>query len=435
MKTTFAAVTLALIILSLIAWRSQPPPSVAGKMPLVWVSDDNPLRKAQIARFESAHPTLDLKLDSANNALEKTIVQSLAGVGPDVFDCGSAAQLSAYVKSGVAMDITDVLKKDGIDVATQTFTGCHGPAILDGHVYGVPTNISADGIWFHKDIFREEGVPFPKGPYTWPDFLKLAEKMTKKDANGRITRYGLLFEWYGWQNFLYAYGGRVFSPDGKTCTLDAPNAIAAIQLMGDLIWKYHVSPSPSEEAAMATNGGWGSGGITYFGSKRGAMALGGRWWLATLGSYNLDLGVAVTPTGNSNDTYGYGRATLVNKNAKNLKGAIEFLKYLAGPTYNGLINEQKDGVCAFEQYAKFPQRSEADTWLQLAKRAVPGQVSPYIDGNVSDKLIQIQLDLVKAGDKTADQAMHDAARDINTEIQKNIAKYPSLKAQYDGGGV
>src|SRR5438477_205509 len=116
MRSLFLILFAALVGLSLVAWKLQPPPAPAGKTSLIWVSDDNPTRREQIRLFNRLHPADDLRLDPTNSGMEKVIVQSLAGVGPELFDCYSGFQLSAYVKSGIAWDVTDGLARAGIDV-------------------------------------------------------------------------------------------------------------------------------------------------------------------------------------------------------------------------------------------------------------------------------------------------------------------------------
>lgn len=418
-------------LLSVVVWRMQPPLVPPGKTPLTWVSDDNPLRKDQIALFNRLNPDIVLRLDPTNEGLEKVIVQSIAGVGPDLFDCRDAFELSAYVRSGVALDLTSDLRSLNIDVKGDAFHAAQGPAVFEGRAYGVPTNVAADGIWFHKDLFDREHVPYPKGPWTWREFLGLAQRMTLRGPDGRIERYGLLFEWYGWRHFLKGFGARIYSEDGARCTIDSAEAIAAVQTMQDLVYRYHVSPSPGDEAAMATQGGWGSGMMSYFGAKRGAMALGGRWWLAQLRNYSgLSLGVAESPYGTARVFHGYGRAAVVNSAGRNRKAAMRFLAFLAGSPYNDLIDRQADGISAYVKYAENAKSPDDRVWLDIARRATPDEVSPFVDGALAGRLIQLQLDLVRAGQKAPAQAMHDAAKAVNEAIAENLREDPALQRRY-----
>jgi len=98
MKYVFLLTFTGLILLSIVAWLIQPSRDTHGKIPLVWISDPNPARREQIALFNQLYPQYELKLDPSNSGMEKVIVQSLAGVGPDLFNAYDGSQLSAYVK-------------------------------------------------------------------------------------------------------------------------------------------------------------------------------------------------------------------------------------------------------------------------------------------------------------------------------------------------
>lgn len=410
---------------SLAVWKLQPGRYTGNRRLLLWVSDDNPTRQGQLGVFENTNPGYRVQLDPSNAGVDKVIVQCIAGVGPDLIDSYDAFQLSAYVKSGVVTDLTDVLPRYGIDVKSQTFAGIQGAAVYDGHVYGVPADLSVDGIWVHRDILRRAGIAEPRGPWTWDQLALLAQKLTVRDASGRITRYGLLFDW-NWKDFFCTYGAHVFSPDGTRCVIDQPQAVRAVSMMRDLTYKYCVAPTPVAEASMSSRGGWGSGQIAWFGARRGAMALGGRWWLASLRDYSgLDLGVIECPNGGYRRFFGYGRATLINKDSKDRAGALAFLQCLSTPTYNREVNQDADGVCAFKKFLTNrsldydparPGEHDNDVWVTLAEHAVPDEVSPYLDGATVDRLVQRQIDLMQSNEKDAGQALRDAKRDIDAAL-------------------
>ncbi|MGV3617279.1 MAG: extracellular solute-binding protein [Fimbriimonas sp.] len=440
MKAFLGVCVGALTALSVVAWRLQPKADLDGRHPVVWVSDPNPLRARQAQMFGELDPRYVAQIDSNNGGVEKVIVQALAGVGPDVFDCGNATQLSAFVRSGVAMDLTDALKKRGVDVARDTYAGIQGAAIYEGRVYGVPTNIAADGVWFHKDLFDAAGIAYPQGEMKWDAMIALAKRLTVRDAQGKVTRYGLMFPWWNWRHIFLGFDARVFSEDGTRCVVDRPEAIAATQLMVDLVYLHHVSPTPNEVANMASQGGFGSGDIALFGAKRSAMAIGGRWWLSQLrNAKGLRLGVFESPHQIVRRFRGYGRATLVNAATRDPEAALDFVAYIASREFNRLINAQADGISAFRAYAQgdaflhdpaHPEEDGNAVWRTLSERAVSDQISPFIDGSVADRLLQTQFDLVQNRLKTPERAMRDAARAINAEIQRNVKEDPKLAVRY-----
>jgi multiple sugar transport system substrate-binding protein len=447
MRSFFLLTFASLVLLSLVAWSIKPRPADPSKIQLIWSSDDNPNRRQQMVPFNQTHPHLELNLDPNNAEMEKVIVQSLAGVGPDLFDCYSGFALSAFVKAGIAWDVTDELKKRGIDVASETWPSVQPCAIFEGRTYGFPVNAAVNGLWFHKDLCAQAGIEFPDGPWTWQQAVPLLQKLVVRDARGKITRYGIVFDWENnYLQFIDQWGGRMYSPDGTRCTLDSPQAIAAVQFMQDLIYKYQVAPSAAAEAGMSTAGGWGAGGagsMTLFGAKRSATALGGRWWLCRLRDpdyADLRLGLVEAPYGTVHTFVGYGKATLINKNSPHREQALAFLQYLDSRRYNELINHQADGVGPVIKYVNepaflhdpaYPNEDFNDVWRKMERIAQPEQVSPFMNGAVLLRLVKAQLDLVKGGDKPAASAMRDATKQINAAIQDNLRVNPALRKQWE----
>jgi ABC-type glycerol-3-phosphate transport system substrate-binding protein len=112
MKYVFAIGLAVMIVASFVAWRIKPDANDRGRTALVWATDDNPARRGQVALFEKLNPDLTLTTDPGNFLIEKMIVQSLAGLGPDLFDATGVYVLERLVASGMAMDLTDLAREN-----------------------------------------------------------------------------------------------------------------------------------------------------------------------------------------------------------------------------------------------------------------------------------------------------------------------------------
>lgn len=418
----------------------------APPIELIWCSDDNPVRREQIRLFNRYHPDYRLRLDPHNAGMDKIIVQSLAGVGPDLFDCYSGYQLSAYVRAGVALDLTDALEKSNLS-SDEIWPSLHPLILHEDRVYGAINNAGAQAVWYNKRIFDETGLPYPAGDWTWDDCIDICRALTVRNARGQITRYGLIGFW-DWKLGLFQHGADFFTPEGTRCTLDSPEAAAAMQFMQDLIYKHEVMPTPQAEAAIASAGGWGTGVITLFGAERGAMAIGGRWWLCILRdpSYaHLDLGAVEIPALRLPDgrlsrrNYGYGRSTLINAAGPNIEGALLFIRFLFSPEWSALINRQADALGPVVRYnytddfmfnPAFPAEDFNAVWRSAMETTEAEQVSPYINGQTVDRILWKQTDLVRGNQKSGADAMRDAARRINEEIIETLARDARLRDKY-----
>lgn len=444
-KYIFGGTLLVLVLLSALACWLKPRAVQDGKMILTWQVDDNDLRQEQVGLFNRTNPKYKLLIDPSSGDMSKVIVQCLAGVGPELFISYDGFNLSSYVKAGIAWDITDELKKMGIDADKDLWGAASSCYTYEGRIYGFPKNVVTDALWYNKDCFDKKGIPYPKGTMTWAEFIALAQKLTVRDKNGKITQYGLICYWPEgesgpWFDFLRQWGGHIYSADGTRCTLDTPPCIAATQFLQDLVYKYEVMPSPSQEASMSTQGGWGSGGVTWFAAERAAMALGGRYWLIAMKDYkHLRLGVVESPHGPLRQYRGYGAAVIINKNSPHRQDALAFVKYMASQEYNELINHEADALAPVRKYCytdKFlhdperPLESENTIWRDVMQYGLTDEVSPFINGTAASQIMYKQLDLLKARNKSGEQAMKDAARLINQEIQKTIRRDPELLRRY-----
>ena len=442
MKLFFGITLLALVVLSGVAWWIQPRPVQDGKTLLVWCSDDNPARREQIELFNRLNPQYLLRLDPISGGMEKIIVQSLAGVGPDIFEVWPYAT-SAFIDADIAWDMTDRLAEAGIDVHEDVWGAIYPVIMQRGRVYGFPRNACTDAVFYNKALFDQNGIPYPRSPMSQDEFLELAGKLTTRDANGRIKQFGFMYSWQ-WEFFIRQWGGHIYSKDGTRCALDAPEAIAAVQFMHDLIWKHHVAPTPDQETGMATSGGWGSGMITWLGGGRAAMACGGRWWLCLLRSKkdypDLRLGVVEVQFGPARKYLGGGGAVMINKHSPRREQAFEFIRFLAGREYNELVNHQADGISAMKRFSytgqfvrdpEFPEEDDNNVWREVMEHGGPVETCEFVNSATVNRIVGTQLDLVRSNRKSAEEAMRTAARQVNEEIEKTLKSSPALRTRYE----
>lgn len=445
MKYLFLGTFLVLMVLSVTAglWR---PRDDDPRIPIVWATDDNPVRREQIALFNERNSEYRVVLDPANAMPEKVIVQSLAGVGPDVFDCYNGFQLTAFVRSGIAMDITEEMTRRGVR-SDETWPSIWPHTLLDGRIYAHAGNTNANAMWFNKRLFREAGVPFPEAGWTWEECIELAKALTQRDARGRPYQFGLTMDKSEWRySLLGQWGGNIYSPEGTRCMLDSPEAQDAMQFFADLIHVHRVLPTATEEASVATAGGWGTGATALFAAGRVAMAAGGRWWLCILRHEDyrrMELGAVVLPKGPSSRIFGGGRASLVNRFSPNRDAALAFVAFMHSPEWNALINRQADAIGPVIRYhygeyeADFlhnPEHPEEDynlTWRNAVENAEPEYPSPFVNGYLVDRILEKHTDMMREGMKSGRQAMIDSAREVNQAIIETLKLDPKLRQQYE----
>lgn len=453
----FFAISLALMtILSVAAWLLTPASQgTKGQTHIVWATDNNPVRQAQVDLFNKLNPDLILTIDPMNANREKVIVQSIGGVGPDLFDSYGYESLRAFVNSGVAADVSQELGETGLDIEKDVWPAALPSFVLKGKAYGFPANVSANAVWFNKNHFDEAGIPYPKPGWTWDELVRIAAQLNKKDSRGKRVRFGFYFTFDNWPDILRTFDAWQWSDDGVRCTLDSPQAIEAFQLLQDMMYKHKIAPSPQDEASLSTQGGWGSGGLPFLISERVSMAFGGRWWLNLIRKEELArrarqakgekvgpplrLGVLELPYAHKASVVGGARCVLVNGKGRNKEAAIRFIKFLAGPDYNALLNDQADAIAPVisfsetERFLKNPEWPDEDynhIWRETLRKATPDEINPFVKGTDLAPINQ-QLDLIKGGLKPAKEALQTAAKNMTARIRRQAGLNPLLCQLYE----
>jgi len=184
MKRLFVIVAAILVLLSVAAVATKPKREYGGRLRLILTTDDNPARQEQMAIFDNMFPHLKLTIDPTNNDQSKIIVQTMAGIGQDIIDCYTRQQLHTYYQAGILADVTDMAKEAGV-TPDISWPAAAENMIIDGRQYGFVTNPGPWVIFYNKSIFDKCGVPYPKGDWTWEEFVEVAKKVTMKGTDGR----------------------------------------------------------------------------------------------------------------------------------------------------------------------------------------------------------------------------------------------------------
>ncbi|MBV9119992.1 MAG: ABC transporter substrate-binding protein [Chloroflexi bacterium] len=216
----------------------------AGAGPLAKIID------GYAAEFSKANP--DIKVTPVYDGDYPTTlakVQQLvqAGTPPDVAIVNSAA-IYTMIDSDIAIPLDDFIAKSGGDSLTKDFF----PAFMAnsqqlGHVYSLPFQRSTLVMYYNKDAFKEAGIS--DAPQSWQDVIADAQKLTKKDASGKVTRWGVGFPssgtaYWEFQALAIENGQNVFDNNsGNKVFFNSQASVDGLQLLIDLNKKYNVSPT------------------------------------------------------------------------------------------------------------------------------------------------------------------------------------------------
>ncbi len=112
--------------------------------------------EATVAAFEEANPGVTIEIQSIQNEEMDGKLQTAlnSGDAPDIFMSRGGGKLADVVTAGQVMDVTD-----GLTDATRTALGGVIDAFaIDGKVYGLPTAVLPEGIFYSQDLFTAAGI-------------------------------------------------------------------------------------------------------------------------------------------------------------------------------------------------------------------------------------------------------------------------------------
>ena len=283
---------------------------------------DRPAYEGLVKQFNDTHPNIEVRMDIQP---WDTIVQELPGAiatgkGADLatphFSEGSIFE---YAKNGSILPLDEAygtgagkIERSAIpQAAIDAFT-------YQDKLYAAPANFATLLLYHNLDMLKEAGLSVPR---TTDELRDAAVKLTKKDAGGEVTQYGLVLADHAtipmWPILIWAEGGEIVGSDGCSA-LDDPKTIAAVQKWADLVVNQNISPV----------GLTGQEADNLVAAGKAAMEMNGPWATGVYTPAGINFDVAPIPTGAGGEvTLASTVPIVVNKNTKNAPAAFEFLAW------------------------------------------------------------------------------------------------------------
>src|SRR5690242_6740308 len=285
------------------------------------------------ADFQKENPGIHVKPIYAGT-YQETIVKVLTAL-----KSGEPPQMSVLLST----DMFTLIDEDAIVPFDEMATSADDRAWLKsffpafmlnsqtgGKTWGIPFQRSTIVRYWNKDMFKDAGLDPNRPPATWKEMAEYAQKLTKRDATGKVTQWGVQipssgFPYWLFQALAIENGVNLMNAAGTETYYDKPEVIEALQYWVDLSRKQKVHP----EGIV----GWGTTPKDFF-ERKVAMV-----WTTTGNLTNVknnakfDFGVAMlpaqkqfgSPTGGGN-FYIFAKSTPAQREA-----AMKFIKWVTAP--------------------------------------------------------------------------------------------------------
>jgi len=191
-------------------------------------------------------------------AREKMTMLSLGAEAPDVADMFWSYTFSDLGRGKYGpMPIEEYIDDYIPDLEERWFASSLVDVKYKGHLYGIPWRIDVRPLVYRKDFAEEAGLD-PNSLSTWDDLVTWGEKLTKRDASGKVIRWGVgiggdLAQYF--YNWIWQAGGSFMNEDYTEPTLDSEAGREALQFLVDLVHKYKIAPI---DPALDPSYDWGA---------------------------------------------------------------------------------------------------------------------------------------------------------------------------------
>jgi len=168
---------------------------------------------------------------------KKALTAAHAGQPPQVAVLLSI-DIFTLVEEDVIVPISDIATSEEDKTWMNSFYDSFmKDARFEGKTYAIPFQRSTPVFYYNKDAFREAGLDPETPPKTWDEMVEMGKKLTMKDANGNVTRWGTRIPTLGLGG-AWLYGGLVVSKGdvlstdtGIEARFDTPAAAASLEFL------------------------------------------------------------------------------------------------------------------------------------------------------------------------------------------------------------
>lgn len=367
------------------------------------------------ADFEKDNPSIKLKPIYAGT-YQETIVKALTAHKsgtPPVTSVLLSTDMFTLIDEDAIVPFDPFIKTEDDKKWLASFF----PAFMEnsqtgGKTWGIPFQRSTVVLYWNKELFKEAGLDPEKPPATWAEQLEFAQKLTKKDASGNVTQWGIQipssgFPYWLFQGLSTQAGAILANAAGDKTNYADPAVVEALQYWVDLAQKHKVHPPGIVE--------WGTTPRDFFEKKVAMM------WTTTGNLTNVrsnakfPFGVAMLPGGKRRGSPTGGGNFYLSKKATpaQQEAAFKFIRWITTPeraaqwgidTGYVAVSPAAYETAAMKAYAsEFPPALVARDQLPHAV----AELSTHENQRVT-KALNDGLQAALTGTKTPQKALEDA---------------------------
>ncbi|WP_413457139.1 ABC transporter substrate-binding protein [Herbaspirillum huttiense] len=373
---------------------------------------------SMVADFEKANPDIKVKAIYAGT-YQESIVKALTA-----FKGGTPPTLAVLLSTDLftLIDENAIVPIDSLASSAEDkkwidgfYKGFMENSQTEGKTWGIPFQRSTIVMYYNKNLFKEAGLNPDKAPANWTEMVEAAKKLTKRDAAGNVSQWGVKipstgFGYWMFQAMTASNDTILMNSAGTKTYFDKPGAVQALQHWVDLTTKDKVMPAGSIE--------WGTTPKDFLEQKAAMVwtTTGNLTNIRTNASFPFGVGMLPgikhpgSPTGGGN-FYVFNKTSPAEQQA-----AMKFIRFATEPARaaqwsiaTGYVAPRQDAWDTPEMKKYLQDVPAADVAREQMKYGV-AELSTHDNQRVT-KALNDNLQAALSGTKTPEAALKDAQRE------------------------
>ena len=356
--------------------------------------------------FHEEYPNITVEIETIayNDYFTQLQTRVSGGTAPDCYEL-NIENFAAYANKGALAEIT------GVDFSGLDETSLNAFNV-DGKQYGLPGKFSNVVLFYNKDLFDQAKIDYPTADWTQDDLQKAAEAI--RALGDDIYGYYQPLTYNEFYKVVAQFGGSLLNADKTEFTINAPENVAAAQMMADRILVSNVQPN---EVQMGGIGDW-----DLFMSGRLGMMPTGIWAFNTFAEgCKFDWDIAVEPGMKQKATHFFSDACVINNASDKKEAAATWITWLTSSDKAAAIRIEagwdlpaiKDQSTLSAYLDITPPANRQAVFDSLNYLVVPPVIEDY---SLMSDIISQKLSAAAAGTLTVQEALDQAQSECQAQI-------------------
>lgn len=356
--------------------------------------------------FHEEYPNITVEIETIayNDYFTQLQTRVSGGTAPDCYEL-NIENFAAYANKGALAEIT------GVDFSGLDETSLNAFNV-DGKQYGLPGKFSNVVLFYNKDLFDQAKIDYPTADWTQDDLQKAAEAI--RALGDDIYGYYQPLTYNEFYKVVAQFGGSLLNADKTEFTINAPENVAAAQMMADRILVSNVQPN---EVQMGGIGDW-----DLFMSGRLGMMPTGIWAFNTFTEgCKFDWDIAVEPGKEQKATHFFSDACVINNASDKKEAAATWITWLTSSDKAAAIRIEagwdlpaiKDQSTLSAYLDITPPANRQAVFDSLNYLVVPPVIEDY---SLMSDIIGQKLSAAAAGTLTVQEALDQAQSECQAQI-------------------